>query len=479
MLQQSLYITACDPHILKAFPSTVRLPFVLLHRSGVTLEVYHMIYNMACQGSSFADIETFFLWRSQERYSEALLEYMTSQNQLHELSTQCEIYPVKYLSNDLIMNLFIIMYNTVKDFLFEEMISLTAEYLSCDHTFKLPKHIGLMRRKSWVPQYYSLFIMQNEKGEILFWQLTSGTAYAAVSDGLNSLKHRISSVQQAVKMVIIDNSCAWRRKLLNTFGEHVDVKLDLFHAVKRVTSKLSEKHPHFYHCVQDWRLVFRCKGDCVRERKKSTPSPECLKANLQLFVQKWSTITSEGQTSIISSAVSKEINRIQNHMQLGCLSNIPPNFGTSRNENLHRLINYRLAGHHIGVELAVALLSVFFHTWNAKRNRKANISVCASYDRSTVSNISSKHHLGIGISAERYYLEKELGTAFNGTHDTKTVVEQIQEVSNNPQPLFEHLEERSPCTFDAIIGILHYAASCEMLEDTIDSLSDAHPQSQD
>ena len=74
-----------------------------------------------------------------------------------------------------------------------------------------------------------------------------------------------------------------------------------------------------------------------------------------------------------------------------------------------------------------------------------------------------------------YYSEKELGTAFNGTHDTKTVVEQIQQVSNNPQPLFEHLEERSPYTFDAIISILHYAASCEMLEDTIDSLSDTHP----
>ena len=57
------------------------------------------------------------------------------------------------------------------------MLSLTTEYLSCDHTFKLLKHVGLMRGSRWVAQYDSLFIMQ---GEILFWQLTSGTAFSAV-----------------------------------------------------------------------------------------------------------------------------------------------------------------------------------------------------------------------------------------------------------------------------------------------------------
>ena len=164
---------------------------------------------------------------------------------------------------------------------------------------------------------------------------------------------------------------------MNTFGEHVKVKLDVFHAVKRVTSKLSKKHPHFYHCVQDWRLVFRCKGDCGHERKKPTPSPEVLISNLQCFVQKWSTITSERQTSIITTAVLNEIRLLQNHMQLGCLSDIPPQFGTSRNENLHRSINHRLSGHRIGVELAVALLSVFLSHLEYKKKQKGQyIHVC-------------------------------------------------------------------------------------------------------
>ena len=133
------------------------------------------------------------------------------------------------------------MFNRMKVFVQESMLSLTDEYLSCDHTFKLPKHIGLMRGKNWVTQYNSMFIMQSSKGEVLFWQLTSGTAYSAVNDGLQSLEQRITAAQRRVKMVIIDNCCAWRRKLMDTFGEHLEVKLDIFHAVKRVSGALSKK----------------------------------------------------------------------------------------------------------------------------------------------------------------------------------------------------------------------------------------------
>ena len=52
------------------------LPFVLLHRSGVTREVYYTIFDMASQGNSFSDIEKFLLWRYQEKHSMALLSYV-------------------------------------------------------------------------------------------------------------------------------------------------------------------------------------------------------------------------------------------------------------------------------------------------------------------------------------------------------------------------------------------------------------------
>lgn len=100
------------------------------------------------------------------------------------------------------------MFNRIKVSVQESMLSLTDVYFS----FKLPKHIGLIRGKNWVTQYNSMFIMQSSKREVLFWQLTSGTAYSAVNDGLQSLEQRITAAQR-VKMVIIHNCCAWRRKL--------------------------------------------------------------------------------------------------------------------------------------------------------------------------------------------------------------------------------------------------------------------------
>ena len=63
---------------MKAISDKVKmlLPFVLLHRSGVTKEVYYTIFDMASQGNSFSDIEKFLLWRYQEKHSMALLNYV-------------------------------------------------------------------------------------------------------------------------------------------------------------------------------------------------------------------------------------------------------------------------------------------------------------------------------------------------------------------------------------------------------------------
>ena len=291
-------ITTCDPRVLKEFPQQISVPFVLLHRTGVTLQAYNLIFDMACQGASFSDIETFFLWRCQENYA-------SSQLNNHWLSEQQECmiesqYPEHYISNDLIMQLFITMFNKAKSYLEESMMSITAEYLSCDHTFKLPKHIGLIPEKKWVAQYNSMFIIQSEKGEILFWQFTEGTAYSTVIEGLVSLKKRINDNGKKVKMIIIDNCCTWRRKLESTFGDDVQIKLDIFHAIKRVSCALSKRHPHFFSCIQDLRLVFRNKGDNGPVRSKPTPSPEVVMANLQHFCAKLTVMKSDDQDCILT-----------------------------------------------------------------------------------------------------------------------------------------------------------------------------------
>ena len=105
-------------------------------------------------------------------------------------------------------------------------------------------------------------------------------------------------------------------------------------------------------------------------------------------------------------------------MQKGCLSGIPSGFGTNRNENLHRMLNKRLTGNRLGVQLAVALLSTFFHSWNLKRSGQDTTSTLVSFMKLlqdtmkgcfekgsafTRPSFSFKKNIGIGVSGERQF----------------------------------------------------------------------------
>ena len=136
----------------------------------------------------------------------------------------------------MVINTFIVAYNELKKFMASKLFKLKEEMISCDHTFKLASHVGFYHSGRWVPQYDSLFIIQNEHGVVLFWQLTKGTAYSSVCDGIEELKNRCQ-----IKMAIIGNCCMWKNAFSDTLGESVKVKLDLFHAVKRISSAISKK----------------------------------------------------------------------------------------------------------------------------------------------------------------------------------------------------------------------------------------------
>ena len=57
----------------------------------------------------------------------------------------------------------------------------------------------------------------------------------------------------------------------------------------------------------------------------------------------------------------------------GCLSNIPPQAGTNRNENLHRFINPYFRRSRMGIPLALDLLTILFHHHNK------NIPICNTF----------------------------------------------------------------------------------------------------
>ena len=466
-------ITACDPRMLQHFPEREIIPFILLHKCGVTRQLQRLIFQLCSQGKSFSDIETLLLWSVQDQHAQQQLMYTHHHHFLTHSYYHTQPIPKVYISNDLITNIFIITFNELKNLMFHDMCELTSEVVSCDHTFKLATHIGILRCGKWIPQYDSLFIMQNELGEVLFWQLTMGTGYGSIQDGLESLHSRMIKKGKSLKMVLIDNCCMWKKKLKNTFGEQLDVKLDLFHAVKRVTTALSKKHSYFYPAIQEFRLVFRSHGDNGLQRTKNTPSPTILLKNIKAFLSKWDKILDDNGKPVVTKAVMDEIDKLKVHIERGCLSDIPPHFGTNRNENLHRSLNKRLTGSRLGVEIAVALLATFFHCWNLKQIGSATISTKATFLTDLAEHIkcsgslkraecSYSHTFGIGVSSKRTY-----------THDN---VRQQKSISRNACSTLHEISDYKikGALSETVYTILHHAFSMLYTEEILNNLSPTH-----
>ena len=87
--------------------------------------------------------------------------------------------------------------------------------------------------------------------------------------------------------------------------------------------------------------------------------PSVIHKNIDQFLTKWGKITDGDGRKTITSAVTHEIRNLLIHVDKGCLSAVIPNFGTNRNDNLHRSLNKTLSGIRLGEEVAVALLATY------------------------------------------------------------------------------------------------------------------------
>lgn len=97
--------------------------------------------------------------------------------------------------------------------------------------------------------------------------------------------------------------CQWKKRLKNTFGKDLLVKLDLFHAMQRITHKLSKRHQLYNNCVSDLRLVFRDNNDQGTKRTKPTPEPNELLENMEQFIQKWKSLATDNQRVLTPEAL--------------------------------------------------------------------------------------------------------------------------------------------------------------------------------
>lgn len=376
-------IIAHDPSIVDKLPPE-NVPFYLSHKSGVTRDLANTINSLANTGLTFTEIERHV---AQEYYNCHWLKegtfrknarYFHDENGNASDKGSSEPFPdckewVELPSDDIIIGCFILHFEENNVFYTERMSDLSALYLSADHTFKVAANIGVrLPGNKWVTQYDSLFCVLNEKGQVVAWQLTKGTSFNHVEDLLKDLKKRLDNQNVTLNAIYVDNCCHVRKKITEIFGTNIPVKLDLFHAISRVTKKIPKCTRHYMtgSCILDFANVFRSHTDKEKERKQPTPSPEQMERNLTSFLKKWNNVQHGEEESVLTSGTIQEIQCLRKHIEKGCLSGIPAGAGSERNENMHRNLRHIIARSRLGVKSAIALLTSFFYQWNERKEKR-------------------------------------------------------------------------------------------------------------
>ena len=341
---------------------------MLLHRCGFTRVAVDLVFGLVAQGNTFYSIESLFL----QLY---MMKTSTNKETLVHMPVTNLPQIVSSPSNDIITKCFLSRFLEIEDRYINAMQKVTAgQWISFDHTFKVASNIGYQREQMWITQYDSAFIVVNENGQVLCWQLTKSNSLNEVKTLLHNLKRRHESAGKPISYICFDNCCQVRAKLAEIFGSNVTVALDLFHAIQCTTRKISVKYEHSSACMDEFAKCFRATGDWGTSRTVSTPEPAIIEQNILSWIDKWTHIAGD---TIINAQVAKEVENILNPVRKGCLSGIPVGCGTNKNERRHRLLNSHFNTSRIVILLAYAILSTLFYSHNSKQHNRGR-EVCST-----------------------------------------------------------------------------------------------------
>lgn len=380
-------VYSTDPRLIKRIDQ-IQVPFVLLHRTGFTRSFLNCVISLAQEGLPIQAIVR-HIQNLRERYMAELVLRLSkdwtvgtgqalSQSGISLLTTSTPLNLMlhPFPSNDIVTRCLIVNFIENQAFYDSQMLGIEVnKCIRIDHTFKVASNIGYLRKDGrWITQYGSIFIVLNDEGQVLTWQLTNSTSFEEVTLVLSALSRRIASSKEGPLIVYVDNCCHVRSKLKQMFGNDTIVKLDVFHAVQRVTRAMSKKHALFHTCAHDLRLVFRCKTDIGKKRTMNTPNLTVLLSNMDNFISKWENAEYNGQR-ILTEKTIKQLKLLKAHIECGCLSDIEPSGGTNYNEALHRHINphFNHAGR-MGLPLALALLTTLLYKPNSKKLASSSIT---------------------------------------------------------------------------------------------------------
>ena len=359
--EHSHRLLAHDEIILKLIKGS-SVPFVLLHRTGFTSAFADTCTAFVRQGVNFYQMETMITelrWEAWARCQDSTAATTAP--------SFIDSEQAKTPSNNILAMCFLAKFLSMEQVYLAEIQSVqTTNTISFDHTFKIASNIGYLREdKVWITLYDSLFLILNVNGKVVSWQLTKGTSFHQTEGILKEVRERAEKQKHRLTTVFIDDCCKLRLKVQGAIGNEVEVKLDLFHAMQRITRTLPKKHQLYGKCIKDLSLVFRNNGDTEQVRYSSTPCPSVILKNIEEFIEKWKDTEDGTVQGMISTATLKAVENLKQHISAGCISDIPPGGGTNKNERFHRHLNTFFKRSRMGVLLAYALLTVIIHSHNS------------------------------------------------------------------------------------------------------------------
>ena len=403
-------IAGHDPRILESIPSG-DLKFHLGHKLGFTPELCSLVFALASSGQPFHEIELFLAQRYVDNFAERQCRYARHiSTYLEKNESQDKDKLQKFPSfevwrptpsTDTVHQCFLYIFRENKQFFRQSISEKTAKWMSADHTFKVAANIGCMLPNgSWSTQFDSLYIVMNEIGQVLAYKLTKGTAISKVQDILNNLKRRLDQQKASCDTIFVDDCCKVRSKLQQIFP-NVLVKLDLFHAIQRVTSKVPKSKRQYLSSsfINDFKMIFRADADQGEIREMDTPDEQTIMSNLECLTERWKDVHYDNGEAVLNRNVLHEIENLKVHIERGCLSRIFQGGGSTRNENLHKNLKAVIARSRLGCELAEALLATFFYLWNERRGASELPSGCV---RPILSYRAALDEQGFEPTAERF-----------------------------------------------------------------------------
>lgn len=171
-------IYGSSPDLLKMLPESIRelFPIQLFQRSGCSKRLLLYTKNQIIQGVNFLKISEGIaalnhkeFMRQGEIHNAAIRDGLIDGETYDEL----EFYAndlFAFPSSDQTTNLFLDNFKTYKNFYVNKMQNISATRISCDHTFRISRNIGVVsegEKSKFVTLFKNVFIVLNEDGEIV------------------------------------------------------------------------------------------------------------------------------------------------------------------------------------------------------------------------------------------------------------------------------------------------------------------------